>query len=545
MTAGNSNAAPGGCDVAIVGSGFAGSILARVLARIGLSVVLVERGRHPRFALGESTTPLANLVLERLARRYDLPDLHALAAYGRWLGALPHLRRGLKRGFTFYRHVPGAAYTNGPENDARLLVAASPDDGVADSHWLRADVDHHLARAAAAAERVELWEDTELGRIEVGGDGARLWGRRGGRAIELRARLLIDASGPGGFLSRHLPIPPAPVATDSRLVFGHFAGVRLFPEVAVAAGAAMPPGPYPDDLAALHHVFPGGWMYVLRFDHGVTSAGFLLRHDPPGADLTAWDPGDPQATFGALLARYPSIAAQFREAAPVLPLGQAARVQHRLARAAGEGWALLPHTYAFFDPLFSTGIAWSLLGVERLARLLEDGVGAAGAGLARYAGALDAEADRLDLLTHAAYRAMPAFDLFRAVATLYFVAVSFAEVRQRLVPEEETGRPAAWDGFLGTGDPVLDPVFAEAARRVAALAAAGNLVDPAAHEAFAAWLLAALEPRNVAGLGDPARRHLYPVDLDLLRERAPLLGLSREALAARLHLLRSPGTPVA
>ena len=84
------------CDVAVVGSGFAGSILARVLARLGRRVVLVERGRHPRFALGESTTPLANIALERLARRYDLPDLHALAAYGRWLRAYPELRRGLK-----------------------------------------------------------------------------------------------------------------------------------------------------------------------------------------------------------------------------------------------------------------------------------------------------------------------------------------------------------------------------------------------------------------------------------------------------------------
>ena len=59
----------GDFDVAIVGSGFAGSLLARLLARRGLAVALVERGQHPRFALGESSTPLAALALERLARR--------------------------------------------------------------------------------------------------------------------------------------------------------------------------------------------------------------------------------------------------------------------------------------------------------------------------------------------------------------------------------------------------------------------------------------------------------------------------------------------
>ena len=49
-------------DVAIVGSGFAGSLTALALRRQGRSVVLLERGRHPRFAIGESSTPLANLA---------------------------------------------------------------------------------------------------------------------------------------------------------------------------------------------------------------------------------------------------------------------------------------------------------------------------------------------------------------------------------------------------------------------------------------------------------------------------------------------------
>ena len=61
------------CEVAIVGSGFAGSLLARVLAVLGYDVVLLERGTHPRFAIGESTTPLANLSLERLASATGWP----------------------------------------------------------------------------------------------------------------------------------------------------------------------------------------------------------------------------------------------------------------------------------------------------------------------------------------------------------------------------------------------------------------------------------------------------------------------------------------
>src|ERR1041385_9228090 len=86
------------CEGAIVGSGFAGSLLARVLTRIGYDVVLLERGTHPRFAIGESSPPLANLSLERIGLRYGLDDCYTLATNGRWLQRFPSVRRGLKRG---------------------------------------------------------------------------------------------------------------------------------------------------------------------------------------------------------------------------------------------------------------------------------------------------------------------------------------------------------------------------------------------------------------------------------------------------------------
>src|SRR4051812_44674615 len=139
------------CEVAIVGSGFAGSLMARVLAVQGYDVVLLERGSHPRFAIGESSTPLANLSLERLGVRYGLADCYRLAAHGRWCAHHPELRRGLKRGFTYYRHHPGEPFANRGLTSERLLVAASPEDKVADTHWLRADIDAHFVREAQAA----------------------------------------------------------------------------------------------------------------------------------------------------------------------------------------------------------------------------------------------------------------------------------------------------------------------------------------------------------------------------------------------------------
>ena len=68
-------------DIAILGSGFAGSLLAMIARRLGRSVILLERGRHPRFAIGESTTPLTNLLWEELAQRYELPQPRRRAGY--------------------------------------------------------------------------------------------------------------------------------------------------------------------------------------------------------------------------------------------------------------------------------------------------------------------------------------------------------------------------------------------------------------------------------------------------------------------------------
>ena len=523
------------CEVAIVGSGFAGTLLARVLAKLGYDVVLLERGTHPRFAIGESTTPLANLSLERLAVRYGLPDCYHLAAHGRWLAHHPDIRRGLKRGFTFYRHHRGETHDAASLAAERLLVAASPEAAIADTHWFRADVDHHFVREAVAAgvdyrDQVSVSAATELP------DRMRLSGTRDGVPFTIDAGFVVDASGPNGLLARALAIPSGfeRTATRSALVFGHFDGVALMQEIV----PGMPEGPYPDDWAAVHHIIDEGWMYSLRFDDGITSAGFLLT--PRGlATLSAAERATPAAMWDALLGRYPTIARAFADVRPVRPIAFVPQVQHRLTRATGARWALMPHAFAFVDPLFSTGIAWGLRAVERLALAFESAAAGArfpaSAMLERYETLLQQEADQVDRLVAGAYEAMSHFDLFAAHAMLYFAAVSFSEVMQRVAPDES----AAWTGFLGVGDAVLEPLFGEALNRLRRMKAPdGGASAVAARAEFAEWVARAIAPRNVAGLADPARRNLYPVDLDTLIDRHALLGLTREQLLGALPALR-------
>ena len=156
----------------------------------------------------------------------------------------------------------------------------------------------------------------------------------------------------------------------------------------------------------------------------------------------------------------------------------------------------------------------------------------------RYDDLLAAEADQIDRLVAGAYEAMAHFDLFAAQAMLYFATVSFAEVGQRLTGSDDV----AWNGFLGVGDPVLEPLPRESLARLREITRGrGETGSADARRRFADWIAEAIDPRNVAGLANPERRNLYPVDFDALIERHALLGLTRAELLSALPALRGSG----
>jgi len=92
-------------DVAILGAGFGGSLAALIAKQMGMNPILIEKGKHPRFAIGESSTPQADIALQHIAEKYNLPRLKPLVTYGTWKETYPDLSCGPKRGFTYIHHV--------------------------------------------------------------------------------------------------------------------------------------------------------------------------------------------------------------------------------------------------------------------------------------------------------------------------------------------------------------------------------------------------------------------------------------------------------
>jgi FADH2 O2-dependent halogenase len=486
-------------DVVILGGGFAGAIMALVAQRIGLRTVLIEKGRHPRFAIGESSTPISNLVLEGLARTYDLPRLFPLTKYGRWQATYPHLACGLKRGFTFMRHEAGKPFAPHPELGNELLVAASPRDEIGDTHWFREQFDHFLIEELQR-EGIPYYDEANVVSLDHSA-GWSVHAQRTGQELHVTAAFLIDATGPSGLLPRTLGIEtsPATVRTNSWSIFSHFAGVDLWRDVLREQGGRIDDHPYPCDHAALHHVLDEGWVWVLRFNNGITSAGIMFDGERRAPD----DRLNPEGEWATLLKRYPSLGRQFQHARAVQPWVRTARVQRRAQRVAGSDWAMLAHAAYFLDALFSSGNAHSLLSIERLGRILARhwGKSSLQEELAEYEAALLREVDFVDRLVHGSYQAFGSFDLMAAYSMYYFAgAIRSEERRQQGVAGER-------DEFLFSHHAPFRTAFERGYERLLELA---SVTDPAAIRAYERQVGQDIAPYNTAGLCDPSKKNMYP-----------------------------------
>ena len=505
-------------QIAIVGSGFAGSLLAMMAKRLGYSVMLIERGRHPRFAIGESSTPVANLLLEEISVAYDLPFVRPLCKWGSWQRQLPHIGCGLKRGFTFYHHEFGEKFSTNAARENQLLVGASPNEEIADTHWYRPDFDQYLMLEAQKLG-VTYLDEALLDSARETADGMVLAGKRHGAPIEIAAEFVVDATGPRGFLHHALGLPEKMPAhfPPTQGLFSHFENVGALPE-SFSVPDQTPP--YPPEQAAVHHVFPGGWIWVLKFNNGITSAG-VAATDAVANELN-FKEGEP--AWHRLLERLPSVAKNFQLTRATIPFIHSPRISFQSDVVAGTRWALLPSAAGFVDPLLSTGFSLTLIGVQRMGEILKLGWKnlVFQKRLANYATQTTLELESAARLVGALYATMNRFEVFKELSLLYFIAASYSETVRRL------GKPELASGFLLCRHPVFAKQFVKICET-----ATGNL-SADEMKTFSKNVRAAIEPLDVAGLTDDSRHPWYPALAADLLQNAGKVGASQSEMQAML-----------
>jgi tetracycline 7-halogenase / FADH2 O2-dependent halogenase len=486
-------------DVVILGSGFGGSLTAAILGRAGLSVAMVDRRRHPRFVIGESSTPAADFILHDLAQRHDLPELFPLTRFGSWRKTYPGILCGCKRGFTYFWHGNEGGFRPSADHRHELFVTANASQDVADTQWYRPDVDQFFA-GVAQNRSAQLLEEANI--ISIEHQTHHSWSLvldQHGVQRRLQAKFLIDASGPAGVLPRYLRLQDqaAQLQTDSSAVYGHWEGLPPYEDWLRDQGAKIEDYPFPADDSAMHHVFRDGWGFQLRFANGLTSLGsvFAPSHradrDRPLEEIITRD--RPALT---------KILARARQAEFPGQLFQTGRMQRLWNSGAGTDWAALPFTVGFIDALHSTGIAHNLSGIERLVEILLRSSAERAAELQDYSRQVIAEVRLIDLLVAGCYRGLADFRLFATWSMLYFAAATSFEKRR----VSDSGRDA---GFLMAADGAFVTLVRGLYDRLQELVcSSGRLTEHQIGE-FEQQVKTAILPYNHVGLFAPEVPNMY------------------------------------
>lgn len=486
-------------DVLILGSGFGGSLLALILLRAGRNVALLDRQKHPRFAIGESSTPLADRTLATVARRWSIPELLPLTHWGTWKKSYPELLCGRKRGFTYLDQTDLSDVDPPTFDGRRLLVSASVDNDHSDTHWLRSDVDQFLFQLAQSSGAVTFEEcryelDHSPGQWSARGVGA-------GQEFHIQSPFVVDATGSGGGLLKYLGIPDqtSSLRTNSRSVFAHFQDTRTCEQLLVESGINVSRFPFACDDAAVHQVLPDGWMWQLRYDDNSLSAGFMIDQRPEAVRRDMQTFANAAEEWAWRVERSGFLKRQFSGAfinRPASGLASTSRIQRLTTQAAGSDWAALTNTAGFIDPLHSTGIAHTLFSVARLAEILTDArTTSKDERLQSYSARLIQEIRCVDELVEGCYAGIPDFRLWCLWGMLYFAAATSME---------QSGDDAFSEvSFLRANDSAFRNVLAEGRAR---LPQGSSVCDV---DSFAQWLQTAIKPWNTVGLFDFECDNLY------------------------------------
>lgn len=504
-------------DVAILGSGIAGSMLGAILARQGRRVLLLDRGEHPRFALGESTVPHTSMLMRILGDRFGVPEIKLCSSFES-LKERVTSSCGIKRNFGFVYHREGEAQR--PEEATQSVIAEYPHGP--ESHYFRQDVDAYLLYAAiryGADSRQKI----DIVDIDIDEQGVRLASRQGER---FTARFLVDAAGFRSPIAERYGLRERPtrLRTHSRSIFTHMIGVRPYDDCVEPAGAHGMPRLW--SQGTLHHLFDGGWMWVIPFDNHaeatnpLCSVGLNLdsRRHPKPAGVPA------EEEFRRFLDRYPSMAAQFAGARAVRDWVSTDRLQYSATQNVVYRCCLMSHASGAVDALFSRGMANTCEVIHAVVPPLLAALDDDDFAVERFA-YVDRLQQRMldynDRLVHCSYISFADFDLWNAWYRVWVIGAFFGWLRlSRFYRKyQETGDPAwlarleapAYFGSLCPGLARYEQLWNAAAAEVEAFGDGRQSAAQATRRIFS--ILNALDfVPPLFELGRSERRHTVELD---------------------------------
>ncbi len=211
-----------------------------------------------------------------------------------------------------------------------------------------------------------------------------------GAAREIRAKVVVDASGQSGIISRQLKLRYGDEKLKNAAIYSYYKGALR--DSGRNAGATL----------VIATPEPGGWFWFIPLSDGITSVGVVA---PPNY-LYNGRGDDPGAILDEEVANCPGMARRMVNAERVAQIYTTADFSYRSKRCSGDGWILIGDAIGFLDPLYSSGVMLALksgeLGADAVHEALASG-DTSGAKLGAFGPAVAEGMQRIRMLVYAYY----------------------------------------------------------------------------------------------------------------------------------------------
>lgn len=327
-------------DVIVIGGGPSGATAATLLAQRGLRVTLFERDHFPRFHIGESLIPQTYGVLERLNM---LPKMKASHFVKKYSVQFVSERGRLSEPFYFCDHKPH-------ESSQTWQVR-------------RSEFDHQMLQNARD-HGVQVHEGARVMEVVFEGDravGVMVQREGDAQPVEIRAQVIVDASGQQSMLISHLGLREWDPVLKKAAVWTYWKGA--YRDSGRDEGATI----------VMQVQGKQGWFWYIPLHDDIVSIGVVASHEYLFQNR---ETKNFETIYFEEVAKCPGLQPRLKDATRCDIFRAQKEYSYRSSKAAGNGWVLVGDAFGFLDPLYSSGVLLALKSGQMAADAVADGIAA-------------------------------------------------------------------------------------------------------------------------------------------------------------------------
>ncbi len=336
-------------DVVVIGGGPAGSTVSTLLAQQGCRVQLFERERFPRFHIGESLIPETYWVLKRLGMLDKMRQSRFVKKYS---VQFVNASGKLSAPFYFWDNKPhecSQTWQVVRSEFDQLMLNNAREHGVEAHEGVRVldvlfegDGETAVSTPAAPSSR-----GAAVGVRIQEADGTQR---------EVRARVVVDASGQSGLLQNRFKLRVWDPLLNKGAIWTYWEGA--YRDTGRDEGATL----------VIQTPSKQGWFWYIPLHDNIVSVGVVASFD-----YLFKGRGGHEQTYHEEVDACPAVKQRVAAAKRVTGYFATKDYSYRATQVAGDGWVLIGDAFGFLDPLYSSGVLLALRSGEMAADAIVEG----------------------------------------------------------------------------------------------------------------------------------------------------------------------------